>query len=169
LQVTATGTNELLSRTITINGLGGGAIRWTPQVFTFIANSSTTTLRFRDISTTSNALDLLLDNVHVEGQPILTTPPTPPAAPLSFRATAPAAPIPPPTVSGTPGNIIISMIAPSSGLYTFQSSTNLIDWKQVAQNHYNASDVVEFSEALLPPSDRPADGKLFFRVGVPVD
>jgi hypothetical protein len=169
LQVTATGTNELLSRTITINGLGGGAIRWAPQVFTFVANSSATTLRFRDISTTSNALDLLLDDVRVEGQPILTTPPAPPTAPLSFRATAPAAPIPSPTVSGAPGNLIISIIAPSSGLYTLQSSTNLIDWKQVAQSHYETSDVVEFSEALLPPMDRPTDGKRFFRVGVPVD
>jgi hypothetical protein len=171
LQVTATGNTELLARTITVNGLGGGAIRWVPQNFTFVANSSATTLRFRDISTTSNALDLLLDNVRVEGQPILTSPPSPPAAQLSFSATAPAAPTPTPTptISGAPGNLVISMIAPANGLYTLQSSTNLIDWKHVAQNHYNAMDLILFSEALLPPIDPPTDGKLFFRVGVPTD
>ena len=61
------------------------------------------------------------------------------------------------------------MIAPANGLYTLQSSTNLIDWKHVAQNHYNAMDLILFSEALLPPIDPPTDGKLFFRVGVPTD
>ncbi|MEO5914515.1 MAG: Ig-like domain-containing protein [Luteolibacter sp.] len=67
LQVTVNGTSSLLNQVITLNGLGGGAQRWVPQTFTFVANSTGTTLSFRDVSTTTNALDLTLDNVRVTG------------------------------------------------------------------------------------------------------
>lgn len=65
LGVTVTGAATLLSQTITLNGLGGGATRWAAQTFTFTADSAVTTLTFTDASTTSQNLDLLLDNVRV--------------------------------------------------------------------------------------------------------
>jgi VCBS repeat-containing protein len=65
LQVGVTGSSSLLSQVVTLNGLGGGSNNWVPQSFTFVANSTTTTLTFTDISTTTVGLDLLLDNVRV--------------------------------------------------------------------------------------------------------
>lgn len=65
IQATVTGSSSLLSQTIIINGLGGGSINWQPQTFTFVANSASSTLTFRDLSTVTNSLDLLLDNVRV--------------------------------------------------------------------------------------------------------
>jgi hypothetical protein len=65
LQVTATGNTSLLSQTISLAGIGGGNTRWSARTATFTANSATTTLTFRDQSTVTNAIDLLLDNVTV--------------------------------------------------------------------------------------------------------
>ncbi len=65
LQVTVTGSGILLAQTIIVDGVGGGTNRWLPQSFTFLANSAATTLTFTDQSTTTNNLDLLLDNVRV--------------------------------------------------------------------------------------------------------
>jgi hypothetical protein len=65
LRVTVDGAATLLSQTISLNGIGGGATRWAAQTFTFTADSAVTTLTFTDVSTTSQNLDLLLDNVRV--------------------------------------------------------------------------------------------------------
>ncbi len=65
LLVTVVGTSSLLSQSIVINGLGGLATRWVPQSFTFVADSASATLTFRDQSATSGSLDLLLDKVRV--------------------------------------------------------------------------------------------------------
>jgi hypothetical protein len=75
LLVTATGTSSLLSQTITIAGLSGGTNRWLPQSFTFTANSASTTLTFKDQSTTTKVIDLMLDNVRVLGPASLNTAP----------------------------------------------------------------------------------------------
>ncbi len=69
LQVTVTGVGSLLSQTITIYGLGGGSNRWLSQSFTFVADGSTATLGFRDVSASTGNLDLLLDNVRVVADP----------------------------------------------------------------------------------------------------
>ena len=63
--VTVQGTGTLLSKTMSVFGAGGGSTRWTPQSFTFVADSATTKLTFRDVSPTTKALDLLLDKVNV--------------------------------------------------------------------------------------------------------
>ena len=67
MQVTVNGTASLLTRLITINGAGGGNNRWLPQSFSFVADSASTTLTFRDQSSSTNGLDLTLDNVRVNG------------------------------------------------------------------------------------------------------
>lgn len=76
LQVTVQGNGALLSQTISLLGAGNGTTQWQPQAFNFTANSSTTTLTFRDVSPTTLNLDLVLDNVRV--QPGQATPPPPP-------------------------------------------------------------------------------------------
>jgi hypothetical protein len=85
LQVTVTGSGSLLSQTITIAGLSGGTNRWLPQSFTFVANSTTSTLAFKDQSTTTSNLDLVLDNVRVTG--IFSGPNTAPVAVTDFYST----------------------------------------------------------------------------------
>jgi hypothetical protein len=72
IQVSAVGTGSLLSKTYTLRGTSNGNTVWAARTDTFVANSATTTLTFRDTSTTSNAIDLLLDNVRV------TSPDSPP-------------------------------------------------------------------------------------------
>ncbi len=70
MQVTVVGAGNLLTQNISINGLGGGTTRWVAQTFTFVANSPSATLTFRDTSATSNGLDMTLDNVRVTGPPL---------------------------------------------------------------------------------------------------
>ncbi len=65
IRVTVTGSGTILNQTVTVNGIGGGATRWVPQSFSFVANSANTTLAFQDVSPTSNSIDLVLDNVKV--------------------------------------------------------------------------------------------------------
>ena len=74
LNVTAQGAKTLLSRTVSVFGVGNGLQKWVPQSFTFVADSTTTTLTFRDVSPTTLALDLLLDRVRLVSQgPTLRT------------------------------------------------------------------------------------------------
>ena len=65
LSVTAQGSSALVSDTVSLAGLGGGAVSWVAKSYTFVANSATTTLTFRDVSATSVNLDMLLDHVRV--------------------------------------------------------------------------------------------------------
>lgn len=65
IQVSATGSGSLLSQNFTMNGVGGGNVVWSTKTATFTANSASTTLTFRDVSSTGAGLDLLLDNVAV--------------------------------------------------------------------------------------------------------
>ena len=66
LQVRVPGTSTpLLAQTITLTGLKKGAIKWEPKSYTFTADSVNSTLIFTDVSTVTNNVDLLLDNVRV--------------------------------------------------------------------------------------------------------
>jgi hypothetical protein len=53
------------SQSFSMNGAGGGAITWTPRSMEFTADSTSTTLSFQDISTVTNGIDMLLDDVRV--------------------------------------------------------------------------------------------------------
>jgi hypothetical protein len=64
LQVTVQGSGTLLSQTITVSAPGNGTT-WIPETFSFVADSSTTTLTFRDVSLVTDSVDLTLDNVRV--------------------------------------------------------------------------------------------------------
>jgi hypothetical protein len=64
LEVTVTGSTQRLFEPIDLKGIASSTL-YTPQVFTFVADATETSLRFRDISATSQNVDLLLDNVRV--------------------------------------------------------------------------------------------------------
>jgi hypothetical protein len=64
LQVTVQGASTLLNQTASVFGQGSGTW-YSSKVFSFIADSSTATLTFQDVSPTTNNIDGLLDNVQV--------------------------------------------------------------------------------------------------------
>ena len=68
LRLNVTGASSLVSQTVAVTGLGGSSTRWLPQSFAFVANSTTTTMTFTDISSTSTNVDLVLDNVRLATQ-----------------------------------------------------------------------------------------------------
>ncbi|RYD41120.1 MAG: DUF642 domain-containing protein, partial [Verrucomicrobiaceae bacterium] len=65
LQVQLTGATTLVNQTHTTNRVNNQLIRWESKNHPFIADSTSTTLTFRDVSTATNALDLTLDNVRI--------------------------------------------------------------------------------------------------------
>jgi glucose/arabinose dehydrogenase len=67
LRVTVDGTGNLLAQDVTKTSNGTFTSQWTANSFTFVANSTTATLTFRDISTVTVGVDALLDNVRVTG------------------------------------------------------------------------------------------------------
>jgi glucose/arabinose dehydrogenase len=69
LRVTVDGTGNLLTQDVTKTSNGTFTSQWTANSFTFVANSTTATLTFSDISTVTDGVDSLLDNVRVTGLP----------------------------------------------------------------------------------------------------
>lgn len=67
LQVTIAGKTALLAQTLSVAAPGNGTTRWLPQSFQFVADGPSTTVTFRDVSTTGSSIDLVLDNVAVAG------------------------------------------------------------------------------------------------------
>lgn len=64
MEVTLVGARPLLSRLVEVQAPGTGG-SYLPQRFDFVADSLSTHLTFRDVSTTTQNVDLLLDNVRV--------------------------------------------------------------------------------------------------------
>ena len=67
LQVRVQGNSTLLSQNVSVFAPGNGT-RYLPKSFSFVADSSTTTLTFQDVSTNTSNIDLLLDNVRVTAE-----------------------------------------------------------------------------------------------------
>ena len=79
LQVSVTGPNNstlLTPTTVSVFAPGNGT-HYVGQTFTFVADGSTATIRFGDVSTTTTDVDLLLDNVQI------TNAAAPPAQPFT--------------------------------------------------------------------------------------
>jgi hypothetical protein len=64
IQVQLQGNAQLLSQTVSVFAPGSGGA-YVPQSFSFVADSTSTTLTFTDVSPTTLDVDLLLDNVRV--------------------------------------------------------------------------------------------------------
>jgi hypothetical protein len=171
LQVSVTG--SLLSQTISINGLGGGATRWVPMCFSFVANGATSTLTFRDQSASTNNIDLLLDHVRVtalvNAAALPVTPDQTPSAPAAAvtSTTTPSQPatIGTPVLSCTPAVSTISLSACQPGSYVLERSHDLKTWQYVSEMQLAWPGQVEF----LDPTDSSAAGtpmdKMFYRIG----
>jgi hypothetical protein len=110
LRVTVVGNGAtLVSQTISVFGQGTGTW-WTSRSFTFVANHSSTTLTFTDVSVNTINTDVLLDNVRVvSGFSTPTPSPTPTPTP-SPVVTPPATPrpsaTPTPTATPAPAGLI---------------------------------------------------------------
>ncbi len=66
IMATLQGATTLLSQTVSVAAPGNGtALNWVSQNFTFVADSPSTTLIFNDVSPSTNAVDLTLDNVRI--------------------------------------------------------------------------------------------------------
>ena len=163
LQVTVTGTSSLLTQTVTILGNGLGTPRWLPQSFSFVANSATTTLTFRDQSATTAAIDLLLDNVRVTAAGAGAAPVAP--AKIMAVSTPPPADMGPLALAGAPGDFTIRMTADQPGYYVLERSEDLSHWEFVTEKQVTKSGPVEFRDTanpILPQNTKP---KMFYRVG----
>lgn len=159
LEVSATGNGSLLSETINVTGAGAGSIHWVAQRFTFMAESTSTTLSFRDLSAFTVGIDLLLDHVRVN----------PLAAPVAEAVVLPPSSTPPaaigtPSLTLTPGATIISMIAGGDGIYTLQRSGDLAHWATVDSMQCHDLELIEFYDLPDPLATQPIKG-MFYRIG----
>ena len=159
LQVTVTGAGSLLTRAVTVLGAGGGTNRWLPQSFTFVADSTSATLAFRDQSSSTTALDLLLDNVRLTHQAA----PAPAAAPQAALGLAalpddilPAVP----SITRVEGGIRIGLVATEPGWYELQCSPDLNRWEPLAERFLSEPDTLEFTGP-DPPAKR-----MFYRIAL---
>ena len=65
LQVTVQGNNVPVSQLISQSAFNVAAVQYVPNVFSFIADSTVTTLTFSDVSLSSDSVDSYVDNVQV--------------------------------------------------------------------------------------------------------
>ncbi len=163
MNVTVNGNANLLTRTLTLIGSGSGPIRWLPQSFIFIADSGSTTLTFRDQSSSTNAIDLLLDNVRVQGSvapatlvsEILTGLPASSETLVGSSLTAVA-----------PGEFSIRMDATVPGSYVLERSEDLASWQVIEEKLVTEAGPLNFQDqpnALTPDQPKP---KVFYRIGL---
>jgi len=166
LQVTVNGTAGLLTRAITLLGTGSGTSRWQPQTFTFIADSASATLTFRDQSATTSNLDLLLDNVRITAQPLAMAAPVEIHAAESFVPAPQTIVIPPvqppgtPSITVTPENTTVSVTAAAAGTYSLERSEDLVRWERVRGKQAAAGEQIEFHDT--PGTNSRS---MFYRVG----
>ncbi len=162
LQVSVSGASSLLSQSITLNGTGDGGIQWASQSFSFTANSSSTTLTFRDQSAATIGIDLLLDNVRVNAVPsaavsnVVVTPP-------------PVMNVGVPSLAVADGNATVSMIAKESGVYVFERSEDLVTWELIDSGTYGALEFMQFHDIRDPLSSEAPKKKMFYRIGVELE
>ena len=152
LRVSVTGAADLLTETVTINGLAGGLGPWLPQGFSFTADSPSTTLEFRDQSSATVGLDLLLDNVRVVAG-------SSPAA--AVRVATPAVP----SLVWTPKGVIVSMAATETGSYVLERSEDLTNWEYVETFQSNGFEQIEFHDTRDPLSSELPKERMFYRFG----
>ncbi len=146
LQMTCTGQAVLLSRNVVVTGPGNGTTRWFPQSFTFVADSATTVMAFRDISATTNAIDLLLDHVRLNGTSSIAAA----IPPAEIRAVSRQL-LGPAFLIGTYGNHKVGLLAPSTGTYVLEKSENLLNWERIDTLQAAGPGMIEFTK--ISPTD----------------
>lgn len=149
-EVTVNGGGTLVSDIITLTGDGTGIPRWTQKGYSFTANSNTTTLAFRDLSTATIGIDFLLDNVRVATATI--------EAAAVYQQPEPVLTTPSVTVSA--GESTLTTTAAQPGVYLLERSRDLKTWEFIDETHCETGDPVEFHD-----SPAPGEPKMFYRIG----
>ena len=149
LLVNVVGNKNLISQTISMAGNGNGSIQWIPRSYQFVADSTVTVLSFKDVSTVTNSIDLLLDSVSI-------TTPEEPIQLLSLAETSGT-----PSLTGEPGSIQVGMTVTQSGSYVLERSADLVTWEVVGSSQATQPGWVGFIDS------RPAGppGRVFYRIG----
>jgi hypothetical protein len=150
LRVDVTGAGTLLSQSFTIARVGSSLVRWVPINLSFTANSTATTLTFRDTSTTTNSLDLLLDHVEISDQMAAASAsaPTPQGNLLAAR----------PSITSIAGSVTIHLATQEHGLYELQRSRDLQSWETVS----TISPDPARNFAFIDPG--PPEKQMFYRI-----
>ena len=153
LQVTVTGTSSLLSQSFSISRNGSANIRWVAVSLSFKANSAASTLTFRDKSTNTNNIDLLLDRVRISDQQ------------TTAIAQAALVPVPQgdllpaqPSITTSAGKCRVRMAAPEPGQYELQRSRDLKNWETISEISSDAASTLEF----IDPD--PPEQQMFYRI-----
>ena len=169
LRIAVDGTTNLVNRTITVLGNASGVVRWTPQNFSFVADSVSTTLTFRDQSTTTNSIDLLLDNVRIgtaaTAAALLPTEASPLMEESSNIASEPYLPDQL-SLSGAPGDFRIHMNASQSGNYVLERSEDLKTWERVGEMQLMEPGPIEFRDKAESAIPQTPSVRLFYRIGL---
>ncbi|MEO5914223.1 MAG: Ig-like domain-containing protein [Luteolibacter sp.] len=150
LMVNVVGGINQLSQTLTFYGTGAGANRWQSYTYTFVADTTTTTLSFRDDSPVSGSIDLLLDNVSVTG------PKKSDAIPIVAESANT------PSLAGRPGAMTVGMTVVKTGSYVLERSTDLIHWEVLDTTVVTTPVHIELMDTLPVSGNQP---KMFYRIG----
>lgn len=142
MRVRVTGGAPIWSKTYSANGTGGGTLVWSAEDETFTADSTVTTVEFGDISSKSDSIDLMLDNVRIT------------------RVLAGGLLPDPASIERLPSAWKIRVTSPDVGLYKLQRSANLAEWTTIQQRQVSAPGLIEFT-------DTTASGtEIFYRIGL---
>lgn len=153
LQVEITGIDAPVSQVFSMNGIGGGNIRWEDRRIRFTASGPAATLVLRDLSPTSQSIDLLLD--HVRLTPIVS--PIPAAAAAAALPPGDRVPV---SFARTGGICRIGVNATLPGRYELQRSRDLETWETIESWQVTEPGWVEFAD------DGSGEPRMFYRVGV---
>lgn len=154
LGVTVTGLGTRLSETIVFGHEEGSVIRWRPQAFTFVADSAMSTLLFRDLSTATVGIDLLIDNVRISEW-------TAPEAAVAATALPQSDP-PPPTLEISADGAVLCIDAVCAGKYIVERSEDLEQWELVDEHLSDGCETLEFRE----PRCVETEPRMFYRYRV---
>jgi VCBS repeat-containing protein len=174
LQVTVDGTANLLTRLITAQGQATGATRWTAHSATFVANSASAVLTFRDVSATTSSVDLTLDNVRLTGSAAPATASSTAefavtkATPAPERLTPPGSPaLGSPSLAISQGTIRIRLVAPAAGRYILEKSDDLARWTPAGTLTADGPGPIEFEDRLPAAVDsQTMPRRMFYRIGL---
>ena len=166
-----TGSSSLVNQNFSITGTGGGNVIYASKSVSFTANSTSTTLAFSDQSSTGNGLDLLLDNVRVNGSLGVSTtgevggPPSTPENALSLAPQTGDLGSASLSSTVTPGEFSITMNATVPGSYVLERSEDLSNWQAIEEKEVTEAGPLDFKDqpnALTPDQPKP---KMFYRIG----
>jgi hypothetical protein len=139
--------------------------RWQETTLVFTANSNSTTLTFRDRSTTTNAIDLYLDHARVRQtagqQPMAASMPAPPQLAAAVSVPSDPAPVDPPGIQVMGDEVLVSIEAKLAGWYHLEKSRDLKKWEPVASRWVEDQGLLTFSD------ERSEEERMFYRIALP--